>query len=66
MRGVRIYWERTMRVLLAPRGPVLLAVVAVCVALLCAAVLLAPRPARSLSPADGPHVIHTHYLPPGR
>jgi hypothetical protein len=55
-----------MRVLLAPRGPVLLAVVAVCLALVWVAVLLAPQPARSLSPADGPHVIHTHYLPPGR
>jgi hypothetical protein len=55
-----------MRVLLAPRGHVLLAVVAVCLALVWVAVLLAPQPARSLSPADGPHVIHTHYLPPGR
>jgi hypothetical protein len=55
-----------MQVLLSPRGPVLLAVVAVCVALVCTAVLLAPRPARSLSRPDDPQVIHTYYLPPER
>jgi hypothetical protein len=55
-----------MQVLLTPRGPVLLAVAAVCVALVCTAILLAPQPARSLSPSDDPHIIRTHYLPPER
>ncbi len=55
-----------MRVPLTPRGPALLAVVAVCMALVCTAVLLAPQPARSLSRSDDPQVIHTYYLPPER
>lgn len=55
-----------MRVPLASRGHVLLAVIAVCVAFVWAAVLLAPDPARSLSRSDDPQIIETYYLPPER